>query len=75
MSNPKIISARITAMPRSFTDQMPQVWAQFEGSEVEKLLFSYYPDEISFKVKDFIGKTEAGARNLLYRRDYEYLRS
>jgi hypothetical protein len=71
---PKIIAARITAMPRSFSDPMPQVFATFEDG-TEKKLFDYYPDEISFTTREFIKLTEEEARALKGRKDRQYLRS
>ena len=60
MSEPKIISAEITAMPKDFFDfTMPKVIATFDDGSVEEL-FSYYPDEISFTPQEFKG-SPAGA--------------
>lgn len=71
---PKIIAARITAMPRSFSDPMPQVFATFEDG-TEKKLFEFYPDEISFTTNEFIGLTEEEAGTLKGKKDKKYLQS
>ena len=69
----KIIAARITAMPKSFCDPMPQVFATFEDG-TEKKLFEYYPDEISFTPGEVIGLPEEEARALKGKKDRQYLR-
>lgn len=70
---PLIVSVRFTAMPVNAFDPVPEVWATFEDGE-EKLLFSYYPDEISFMESEFICLTEEQARRLRHERDVDYLR-
>ena len=70
----KIIAARITKMPQSLFDPMPQVIAEFEDGTI-KSLFSYYPDEISFTASEFIGLTEKEAHDLFHKKDVQYLRS
>ena len=69
---PRIIAARITEMPISICDPMPQVIATFDDG-TEKKLFEYYPDEISFVAGEFIGLTEGEARDLKCRKDKQYL--
>jgi hypothetical protein len=61
-------------MPRSFFDPMPKVRVKFEDG-TEKELFDYYPDEISFSESEFIGITEAEARNLKFKKDKAFLQS
>jgi len=68
----KISSARITPLPRSFSDPMPTVYVTLEGGE-EQELFDYYPDEISFSPAEFVGLTLEQARNLKYKKDRAYL--
>jgi hypothetical protein len=70
----KIVSARITDMPKSMFDPMPQVWVTTENGE-EQLLFEYYPDEISFQSQEFIGLTLDEARHLKFKKDKAYLQS
>ena len=70
----KIISARITAMPKSFFDPMPQVWVTLENG-IEEFLFEFYPDEISFTPQEFVGLTTSEAKTLKYNKDITYLRS
>ena len=63
----KIISAFITPMPRPMPhgmfDPMPEVIATFENGST-KSLFSFYPDEVSFRASEFIGLTEEEAREV-----------
>lgn len=70
----KIVKAHITKMPESIFDPMPQVIVTMEdGSEFN--LFSYYPDEISFRPEEFIGLTRIKAFDLLHKKDVAYLQS
>lgn len=43
--------------------------------EDQKVLYSYFPDELSFHPAEFINKNECDALELCYRRDVQYLRS
>ena len=74
----KITNVTITPMPRpmpeGMLDPMPEVIATFEDGST-KTLFSFYPDEISFKESDFTGLTEEEAHTLFQRKDRSYLRS
>ncbi len=70
----KIISARITAQPKTIFDPMPEVWVTYEDGE-EEMLFSYYPDEISFEKDEFVGLTREQAFHLYHKKDVAYLRS
>ena len=70
----KIVSARITKMPQSFFDQMPQVCVTLENGR-EEFLFEYYPDEISFYTSEFIGFTMDEARHLKFVKDKKFLQS
>ena len=70
----KIISARITAMPKSFFDPMPKVYITLEN-EVEEFLYEYYHDEISFTTSEFIGLTKDEAIHLKFVKDKRFLQS
>ena len=74
----KITSAFITPMPRPMPDgmfdPMPEVVATFEDGS-RKTLFSFYPDEVSFRESDFVGLTEEEAHSLFQQKDHAYLRS
>lgn len=71
----KIIKAYITAMPKSFFDDMPKVMVTLEGNNEPELLFEYYPDEISFQASEFIGLTLDEARHLKFKKDKQFLQS
>ncbi len=75
MSEKKIISAKITEIPKNFGDPMPKVMVKFEGSDEEILLFEYYPDEISFTSNEFIGLTVEEGKHLKFVKDKNYLQS
>lgn len=75
MSTGIITACRITAMPKSLFDPMPKVMVKLDNKEEEKELFSYYPDEISFNSKEFIGLTEEQGRQLKFNKDKQYLQS
>jgi hypothetical protein len=74
----KIISARITKMPRPMPegmfDPMPEVHVTTADGK-EHYLFQYYPDEISFTEKEFVGLTLDEARGLKFKKDKAYLQS
>ena len=70
----KIKSARITAMPSGFCDPMPQVHVTMEDGK-EQFLFEYYPDEISFRPKEFEGLTIDEARHLKFKKDKNFLQN
>lgn len=70
----KIVKAHITKMPRSYFDPMPRIYVELEDGSTE-LLFEYYPDEISFTEKEFIGLTVEEARHLKFKKDKDYLQS
>jgi len=74
----KITDAIITPMPRPMPegmfDPMPEVVATFEDG-TKKSLFSFYPDEVSFRESEFVGLTEEEAHSLFQQRDHAYLRS
>jgi hypothetical protein len=69
-----IIAARITALPKSLFDPMPEVYVTLEDG-TEKMLFTFYPDEITFEPGEFLGLTEEEARHLKFDKDMRYLRS
>jgi hypothetical protein len=69
-----IVSARITALPKTFSDPMPEVYVTMEDGN-EHLLFEYYPDEISFTSKEFVGLTLTQAIILKRKKDIDFLKS
>ena len=74
----KILSVTITDMPRpmpqGMLDPMPEVIATFEDDST-KTLFSFYPDEVSFRASEFVGLTEEDAHSLFQKKDSAYLHS
>ncbi len=74
----KIKSVIITDLPRPMPlgmfDPMPEVIATFEDGS-SKSLFSFYPDEVSFRPEEFNGLTEEDAHSLFQQKDTSYLRS
>lgn len=73
-TNLKIVSVVISDMPKTFLNTMPTVTATFEDGST-KVLFSYYPDEISFTTQEFVGLTEQEAHRLRTKKDIAYLQS
>lgn len=70
----KIISARISELPKFLFDKMPHVFVTLENGKSE-FLFEYYPDEISFTPDEFVGLTIEEAHNLKFKKDKAYLQS
>ena len=70
----KITKARITPLPKCWTDPLPEVHATFEDGS-ERKLFDYFPDELSFTANEFEGLTEEEANRLKFDRDVAWLRS
>jgi hypothetical protein len=69
---PVIVSAHITAMPKTLLSPMPQVFAKTSDGQEHKL-FSFYPDEISFEPHEFVGLTVQEAKQLRFKKDVQYL--
>ena len=70
----KIVSARITEMPKNLFDAMPKVYVTLENG-IEEFLFQFYPDEISFTPQEFVGLTTSKAKDLFYNKQFKYLQS
>lgn len=70
----KVVSARITEMPKSLFDPMPRVYVTLED-KTEHFLFDYYPDEISFTPSEFVGLTMVECIHLKFKKDRNYLLS
>lgn len=60
--------------PEGLFDDMPKVKATFDNGETE-VLFTFYPDELSFTESEFIGKTKEEALDLRHKKDVEYIQS
>ena len=74
----KIVSAVVGPMPRPMPegmfDDMPKVTATFEDGTTKEL-FTFYPDELSFRASEFVGLTEQEAHDLFSKKDVAYIRS
>ena len=70
----KITHAVIGPMPKNLFDPMPTISVTFEDGST-KSLFSFYPDEISFRESEVVGLTEAEVYDLRHRKDVRYLQS
>jgi hypothetical protein len=70
----RIIACNITPLPKTFRDPLPLVEVTLENGET-KTLFDYYPDEIAFEPREFVGLTVAEAMRLKSEKDLAYLRS
>jgi hypothetical protein len=75
---PVIVSCSIgpypRPMPEGMLDSMPKVRVKFNSGE-EKILFEFYPDEITFSESEFTGLTEESAQRLKFERDMKYIQS
>ena len=74
MAESIIVACKIGPYPKSFFDPMPKVAVTFDDGK-EETLFSFYPDELSFSEREFIGLTRDQAMNLRHRKDVAYLQS
>lgn len=74
----KIVSATISAMPRPMPhgmfDPMPRVTVTYEDGSTE-MLFEFYPDEVMFTAREFVGLTRSEALGLFHKKDVSYLQS
>lgn len=73
-SNSKIVKAQISALPQGFADPLPEVTVTTEDGATG-VLFTYYPDEISFTPEELVGLTVREAHALRLRKDVAYLQS
>ena len=74
MSERTITACKIGPYPKSFFDPMPKVAVTYDDG-TEETLFTFYPDELSFSEREFIGKTRTEAMALRHRKDVAYLQS
>lgn len=70
----RIVGVHIGPMPKSLFEPLPAVVADLEDGTTVKL-FDFYPDEISFTEREFIGLTVTEGRHLKFKKDKEYLQS
>lgn len=70
----KIVSADVGTMPTKMTDRMPEVTALLEDGS-KTVLFTYYPDELTFLPEEFIGLTVEEGKALKREKDIAYLRT
>ena len=68
------ISTYPNPMPNGMFDPMPKVKVTFNNGE-EKVLYEFYPDEISFSETEFIGLTEESAHRLRFEKDKKFIQS
>ena len=74
MSERTIAACKIGPYPKSFFDPMPKVAVTYDDG-TEETLFTFYPDELSFSEREFIGLTLDQAMQLRHRKDVAYLQS
>ena len=68
-----IVAVKISAMPKTLFDPMPVVEVRLDGEEDYQVLFSYYPDEISFNAGEFLGLTLDEAHHMKFGKDKQFL--
>ena len=74
MSERTIAACKIGPYPKSFFDPMPKVAVTYDDG-TEETLFTFYPDELSFSEREFIGLTRDQALTVRHRKDVAYLQS
>ena len=67
-----VVSARITPLPTRLGDPLPEVWVTCEDG-IETRVFDFYPDEIMFSDRDFVGLTVEECRLFKFGRDRAFL--
>jgi hypothetical protein len=70
----RIVAASITPLSIGPFDPVPAVLVKLEDGS-EKLLFRYYPDELSVTADEVVGLTDGEALDLEHRKDVACLRS
>jgi hypothetical protein len=70
----RIVSCDIGPYPKELGDPLPEVRATFDDGTVQTL-FRFYPDELTFKPDEFIGRTADEAKRLHFEKDRAFLRS
>jgi len=70
----KIVSADVGKMPEKMTDRISEVTVSLEDGS-QTVLFSYYPDELTFLPEEFVGLTVEEGKDLRRAKDTAYLRS
>jgi hypothetical protein len=76
MSEPRITTVVIEPLPTDIFGPKPQVKVFYDHDRANpETLFSYFPDEISFRPSEFIGLTREQAMNLRKQKDIAYLQS
>ena len=68
----QILKAKISPLPKTMFDPMPEVVVTWEDGSVESL-FEFYPDEIQFYPEEFVGLTREEAFQLRHKRDVAWL--
>ena len=69
---PTITSKPIMKITSAIITPMPEVIATFENGS-SKSLFTFYPDEISFRESEFVSLTEEEAHSLFQQKNTAYL--
>ncbi len=70
----RIVNCDIGPYPKALGDTLPEVRATFDDGTVQTL-FRFYPDELTFKPEEFIGRTAEEARRLRFEKDRAFLQS
>ena len=74
MTERTIAACEVGPYPQSLFDPMPKVAVTYNDGNQETL-FTFYPDELSFTEREFVGLTRGEAMSLRQRKDVAYLRS
>jgi hypothetical protein len=74
MTERTIAACEFWPYPQSIFDPMPEVAVTYSDG-IRETLFTFYPDELSFTEREFVGLTRDQALALRHRKDVAYLRS
>ena len=74
MAESIIVACKIGPYPQSHFDPRPKVAVTYDNG-IRETLFFFYPDELSFSEREFIGLTRDQALAVRHRKDVAYLQS
>ena len=69
------VEDRPRPMPQGMFDPMPSVWVKYNTERIEKLIKSFFPDEVNYVDNELVGLTRDEALQNHCNKDKKYLQS